>query len=354
LVTGANGFIGAAVTARLRGAGHDVIAGARNPVAARQRYADWQWVALDFATPAAEWESALTGVDVIVNCVGVLQDGGEDATHVAHVAGLRAKLDAGVRSGVRRFIHISAVGADDAAGTDYAKTKAAGERLVLAARLDAAVLRPSLVLQRGVYGGSALVRGLSGLPFVTPLAQADAAFRPLHVADLCDLIVTLITREPALTGTYDVAGPHQVTLAGLIGKQRAWLGFGPAPVWRVPAALTGVVGALADIAGALGWKMPFRTTGLKQMAYDVSGDPARLEQAIGFRARSIDAAFAAEPATVQDRWHARLYLIKPAARLIFAAFWILTGVVCLTTGRAEAEALARQAGLGALGDGLTS
>ncbi|MEZ5740688.1 MAG: DoxX-like family protein [Burkholderiaceae bacterium] len=54
---------------------------------------------------------------------------------------------------------------------------------------------------------------------------------------------------------------------------------------------------------------------------------------------------------MQDRWHARLYFIKPVARLMLALFWIATGIICLTTGREEAMALARHAGLGGL-DGV--
>ena len=58
--------------------------------------------------------------------------------------------------------------------------------LALKARdLDWLILRPSLVIARNVYGGTALVRSLCGLPFVTPVVGGEQVFRPIGMDDLC-------------------------------------------------------------------------------------------------------------------------------------------------------------------------
>ena len=84
------------------------------------------------------------------------------------------------------------------------------------------------------------------------------------------------------------------------------------------------------------------------MAHDVAGDPDALPRHLGLRARPYEQALNQEPASLQDRWQARLYFVKPAARLLLAAFWIVSGLICRSSGRAEAMTLARRAGLGDL------
>jgi len=125
LVLGANGFIGSHLAASLSREGWRVRAGARRPTEAARRAPTFDWVSVDFArlTSVEAWAPLLDGVDTVINCVGVLQDGAGDSTRLAHIEGPCALVAACERAGVRRLIHLSAVGADDAAGTAYARTR---------------------------------------------------------------------------------------------------------------------------------------------------------------------------------------------------------------------------------------
>ncbi|WP_254498618.1 NAD(P)H-binding protein, partial [Salmonella enterica] len=87
-------------------------------------------------------------------------DGGGDSTRAAHVDGPRALITACEAAGVARLIHISAVGADEAVGTDYARTMGETERRVADSALDWLILRPSLV-DRAAFGGTGLIRALA-------------------------------------------------------------------------------------------------------------------------------------------------------------------------------------------------
>ena len=80
LVTGGYGLIGAACLACLRAAGHDVVAAGRSLHSARRRLPYAQWIAADFTklASAEAWQPLLQGIDSVVNCVGVLQDGLRD------------------------------------------------------------------------------------------------------------------------------------------------------------------------------------------------------------------------------------------------------------------------------------
>ncbi|MGE0047099.1 MAG: SDR family oxidoreductase [Hyphomonadaceae bacterium] len=345
LIAGASGFIGSHVAAHLAARGHEIVGAARDARWAAGRYHGVRWVEADFRKKN-DWAAHLEGVSAVINCVGVLQDGGADSTQAAHVDGARALFDACERVGVRRVIQISAVGADPGAGTAYARSKHKGDADLMARDLDWAVLKPSLVVARNVYGGTALVRGLAGIPFATPVIASPGMFRPIHLRDACSAIERLLSPDAPTRVVIDLAGPVEQTLPEVIAAHRAWLGFGRARIWTVPKPLADLAFALGDLLGVFGVRTSLKSTSRAQMAHDVGGDPNLLTTNLGMNVRGGMEELAAEPAGVQDRWHARLYFVKPAARLLLAAFWMFTGIVCLTTGRDEAMALACEAGLG--------
>jgi hypothetical protein len=86
------------------------------------------------------------------------------------------------------------------------------------------------------------------------------------------------------------------------------------------------------------------STSRAQMEHDVGGDPEALPRRLGFAARAYEQALNAEPAGAEARWQARLYFVRPLTIAALAAFWIATGIVCLTIGRDEAIALSQAAG----------
>src|SRR5262245_32996943 len=126
LVTGAYGLIGSAVLARLNREGHALVAAGRTIAEAQRRCPYAHWIEADFArlTTAEAWRPLLAGVDAVVNCVGVLQDGGGDDVQAVQVQGTCALFDACAQAGIRRVVHISAIGASAEGPTAFARTKA--------------------------------------------------------------------------------------------------------------------------------------------------------------------------------------------------------------------------------------
>jgi hypothetical protein len=91
------------------------------------------------------------------------------------------------------------------------------------------------------------------------------------------------------------------------------------------------IGARAgDLSAHLGWRPPIRSTALRELRRGVEGDPEPWIAATGIEPASLESALARLPATVQERWFARLYLIKPVILGSLAAFWIASGVIALT------------------------
>lgn len=350
LVLGASGFIGSQAAAHLSARGFDIVGGARNVRAARRLQPWLDWIEVDFNRDltAEAWASKLDGIDAVVNCVGVLQDSGGDSTQNAHVLGADALFQACERSGVRRVVHISAVGADAEAGTDYASTKAQGEAALRERDLDWVILRPSLVIGRNVYGGTAMIRTLCGSPGFTPITQPDAVFQPIAMEDLTETIAYFL--RPGAQGrlTLDVAGPRPMTLAEIVTGYRRWLGFGETRFVRLPSMLESAAYGLGDALGRIGVRTPLRSTARKQMEYGVAADPGPWMRATEMRPQSLEDIFRAAPATVQDRWHARLAFLKPLILGVFALYWIITGLVSLGPGFEAGVEILEAAGFGGL------
>ena len=187
LLTGAYGLIGSAVLARLHRDGHELVGG-RSLEEARRRFPYAQWIGADFArlTTAAAWRPLLVGIDAVVNCVGVLQDGARDNVRAVQVEGTCALFDACAQAGIRRVVHVSAIGASADGPTAFSRTKAQADAHLAQLDLDWAILRPGLVLAPAAYGGSAMLRGLAGLPWVTPVVASTV--QVVDVDDVADTV----------------------------------------------------------------------------------------------------------------------------------------------------------------------
>jgi uncharacterized protein YbjT (DUF2867 family) len=346
LVIGAYGLIGAACLARLHRDGHEVTGAGRAIAAARRRAPFAPWVEADFnaLTLAGDWLPLLEGNDVVVNCVGVLQDGARDDIRRVHVEATAALFAACERASVRRVIHISALGASHQGPTPFSRSKAEAEDDLMGRTVEWAILRPGLVLAPAVYGGTAMLRGLAGLPFVTPVVEADAKVQVVSIDDLTETVSRCVAAEDELKVRWDVAHPQVIRLGTMVTSLRGWLGFPPRPLWRLSREAGSAIAAFADLLGFLGWRSPARSTALRQLAAGVTGDPAPWLAATGIAPKSFDDVLAQQPSSVADRWFARLYLFKPLAIAALALFWLATGVITLGPGRAAAMAHLSAAG----------
>ncbi len=345
LVTGAYGFIGSAVTAPLLADGHEVVGVGRGIARAALTLPDVRWIALDIARSkrAENWLPHLSGIDAVVNCAGVLQDSPSDDVKGVHVDGMLALYAACERAGVRRFIQISAIGVDG--DTAFARTKREADEALMKSALDWVVLRPSIVIGRNIYGGTALIRALASLP-VLPLGPRDALLQPVQVADLAGLVAYFVRPEAPVKNVLEVAGPERLHLSRMIALYRRWLGHAPARVVSIPAWLEALAFRLGDFGSRLGWRPPVRTTALKQLQNDIVGDDKAWTSLTGIRATGLAEALARDPASVQERWFSNLFLLKPLLIGGLALFWIATGLITLGPAREAGILLLLQAGLG--------
>lgn len=329
LVVGAYGLIGSYVTARLLADGHTVVGVGRDIAAARRRLPSAEWIALDLrAALVQDWIDALAGVEAVVNCAGALQDSPRDDLAAVHVEGVRRLLEACAAIGVRRFVHVSAAGMASGRGAAFNDTKLAGEAVVAASSLEWLILRPGLVLAPAAYGGTALLRGLAGFPGVIPAAYADSVVQVVSAEDVALAVAQgLAPGAPSRTHA-DVLHPDRIALGEILRSLRCWLGFPPAPILNIPASLAGLTARLSDGLALLGWRSPMRTTALAQLRAGVEGGGTGAA-VLGVQPKSLAQMLEAWPSSVQERWFARAYFLKPAMLATLAGFWALSGVIGL-------------------------
>jgi uncharacterized protein YbjT (DUF2867 family) len=348
LVTGAYGFIGSEVVEALRREGATVIGCGRDLELARRVNPAIEWIACDFNTDVtpAHWTPRLAGIDVVVNCVGILQGNLRDDAERIHADATIALFEAAASSGVRRIVHISAVSAETAIPTAYARSKAKADAAL--SRLDAnwLIVKPSLVIGHGAYGGTSLMRGLAGLPFVLPLpGEGRERFQPIALDDLARGIARLAARSEPSRTTLNAAGPETISLRDILIAYRSWLGFGRAREAAVPLPLLRLLLRFGDAAGYVGDVTSARTTSLEQLRYDTLVDGREFAAACGGTLQGFKETLAACPATLQDRLHARSFFAVPLLQVTTSLFWILTGVLTLMPASfASATALLAGAG----------
>lgn len=251
LLCGARGFIGRHIAAALRATGHEVLAtvsGQPGPGELR----------VDFArdTTAAAWLPRLAGIDAVVNAVGVLRDTPRRPIAAVHLLTPMALFAACAQAGVRRVLHVSALGID-ASDTPYARTKRAAELQLQertdAGQLDGVVLRPSVVYGPG--GASASLFDLLALSPLLPLPGPTLRSRiqPVHVDDLAQAVVQLLGARRAFNGSVAVVGPRAMSLADFIGELRSARGHRVARTLVLPEWLTRTSARLGDACPVTPW-----------------------------------------------------------------------------------------------------
>ena len=324
LITGANGFIAREIIARLATSGHDIIACVHHTLLESVPHSHVFKMDFQQAITPEHWLPHLDNIDVVINCVGVFHTTQEKAMWAIHVEAPKALFSACVIQKIKKIIHISALGVDKV-DVPYARSKLAIDNYLQTLDIPSTIIRPGLVFGKGAYGGSSLFRGLCGLPFIIVMpGKANQLQQPIHTDDLTAIIEEVLT----LPGKQILCavGAEQLSVQQVLIKLRAWLGFKKAWTVKVPNWLI----QLGAIIGNCIPNSPMSETGVKMMTVDsiaTEAESITLDNTIHIKPRGFSAALNGMVSSVQDRWHARLYCLRPLLRLSIAFIWIWTGIV---------------------------
>ncbi|WP_050385528.1 SDR family oxidoreductase [Bradyrhizobium pachyrhizi] len=347
-VIGGTGLLGSAIVADLSSRGHSVVSMSRS---ADIRIPGAISVDLNQATSPSYWLPHLDGVEAVVNCAGVLQDSPKDSTSMVHHQGVANLFVACEQLKIRRVIHFSAIGVDRQTPSAFSETKLIGDKALMGRDLDWIILRPSVVIGRAAYGASALMRGLAALPALPAMPNTGQ----LQIVLLEDVVQTVQHfLEPGVpTRTIvELVGPHRHSFREVIALIRGWYRWPPAHEIRLPNFASSVMYKFGDMISLLGWRPPVRSTVEREIRRGAVGDLGNMQR-LGLHPKGLPEFFASEPASVQERWFARMYLLKPAIFIVLSLFWISTALVSLGPGWGYGMGLMGEGGVEGVSAALT-
>ncbi len=228
LLTGSTGFVGSYILDSIEGR-YDLILPVRNRDKLRKEIPNVTIV--KFEEPLSQIVTEYQP-DIVINTLGILIENKEITFEKVHVEYVRQLVEGSLKSSVKKFIHISALGADKNSKSRYAQTKAKAEELIINSGLDYLILRPSIILGKG----QKLFDDLRKLSLIAPFLFAPKGkVQPVHINDVVDVILKgvengLDNEIIELCGNRIVSYKElfQFTL-GYIGRKR--------PVFEIPLSV---------------------------------------------------------------------------------------------------------------------
>jgi NADH dehydrogenase len=230
------------------------------------------------------------GAGAVVNCVGILAETRRQGFAAVQHEGAARVVRIAAEEGVARMVQISAIGADEAARSGYASSKARGERAVLDAFPSAAILRPSIVFGAEDQFFNRFAQMARSTP-VLPVVGADTLFQPVHVDDVAHAAELCATgRAPG--GIYELGGPDVRTFRALM-QQMLQVVERRRAIVNVPFWMAGLMGWGFDLGNRASFGLvsgPLTRDQVRNLRRDnVVGSGVRTFADLGIQPTSIEA-----------------------------------------------------------------
>jgi NADH dehydrogenase len=275
LVTGGTGFVGTHLVNALLRRGHEVAVLERSPGSVRNRYNRPVEAVTGNVLDRFSLESAFRGRDAVVHLVGILfEEGGQtfDRMHREAAENVIAAMGA---AGVRRLLHMSAMGSFEDGPSEYSKTKAAGERAVRASDLDWTVFRPSIIFGPG-DGFVTLLAGIvrNNPVFIPVIGPGTTRFQPVSIYDVARVYAEALEKPETVRRAFEVGGPEVFSLDEIYREIAAAIGKRGKPLFHFPLWWGRFLAARFEAAARRGWlsQPPLTRDQLKSLARDNVAD----------------------------------------------------------------------------------
>lgn len=286
-LTGATGFVGHHLARHLSEAGFPVRALIRD----EKKKARLRLPRLETATGdilrLETLRQSTKGCDTVIHLVGVIRETKSMSFHQAHVVATANVLKAAKDNGVRRFIHMSALGARADAPSQYHRTKWQAEELVRASGLNWTIFEPSLIYGPQSEFMDSMLKLLRKplMPIVAP-GMNTGRLQPIHVDDLCACMTKAAQDHAGTTfgQTYKCGGPNHATtedvldILALITKKKPRKLFLPYPLAR----------AMVGLGEKIGLPIPATSEQLLMLQEDNICDISAMQRAFGIAPREFE------------------------------------------------------------------
>lgn len=280
LITGATGFVGRNLVAKLLKEGHRLRCLVRDPVRAASLFGDKCDLAPGDVTLYPSIQKAITPeIEAAIHLVGILREERGVKFHSVHVDGTRNVVRSLREAGVKRYLHISALGTRAGAMSLYHKTKWEAEEIVRASGLNYTIFRPSVLFgaqDKFTNLFSAIIRKM---PAVGVPGSGKMLMQPLFVGDLTALMAFSLNEPDTIGKVFEVGGPRRYTFDAIIDIIAKVMGRRVIK-FHMPLSLMGL-GAFA--AECLLKKPPITRAELVMLKEDNVTDETRLFEMAGIK-----------------------------------------------------------------------
>jgi uncharacterized protein YbjT (DUF2867 family) len=215
LVLGGSGFVGRALLRQLSAQGHQLTVPVRRP----ERQRDLRLIPNVSVLPIEHFSDLqlrklLRGHDAVINLVGILHESGKATFRSVHIDLVRKLAIACEVEGVKRLIHISALGASVDAPSRYLRSKAEAEAVLASSDLEITILRPSVMFGEGDNFINAFASLLSKTPLM-PVVCPKSLLSPVWVEDVAKVISVALSHKSSIGQTYELCGERVYSLMEL-------------------------------------------------------------------------------------------------------------------------------------------
>ena len=239
-VFGGTGFVGRRVVRDLHAAGTRVRVVSRQ--SGRAKDDGIEQIVADAHDERAV-AAALAGADGVVNAMSLYVEHGSDTFHAVHVQAAGKIASAARQAGIRRFVHISGIGANAASPSPYIRNRGEGEVAVQAAFPGAVIVRPAVMFAADDAFLTTILRLLRSLPAYPIFGDGRTRLQPVHADDVAAAIAQILRQSQKPYPVYELAGPRVYSYEELlrtiarIAKLRPMLMRMPFAVWNTFAGL---------------------------------------------------------------------------------------------------------------------
>ncbi len=279
LVTGGTGFVGSHLAPRLVESGYEVRCLVRSWAKAEALKAYGVELVLGDVTNRESLEQAMPGVETVVHLVAVIRERKGVTFNGVNVGGTKNVAQAALRSGVKRLIHIGALGANSNPRYRYIYSKWQGEEAVRSSKLDFTILAPSVMFGTGSDFTTELIGSLKMFPFLAPIpGSGKTRFQPIWVEDTVSCVLQALKGEKS-GQTCTLGGPEHLTYEQILDAIMDTLGMRrikvhlPLPLMR-PAVV---------VMEKVLTNPPVTSGELKQLEVDNITDLNAVERQFGFK-----------------------------------------------------------------------
>ena len=242
-VFGGTGFVGRRVVRQLSGAAVTVRIASRR--AARAGGDNVEQIVAD-AHDERSIEAAVAGADGVVNAISLYAEHGGDTFHSVHVEAAARIAGAARQAGVKRFVHLSGIGADAASASPYIRSRGEGEAAVQAAFPGAVIVRPAVMFAADDAFLTTILRLLRTLPAYPLFGNGRTRLQPVFADDVAAAIAQILRQPQRPYPVYELAGPRIYAYEELLRSIARVAGLRPVLV-KTPFALWGAAAGLAEI-----------------------------------------------------------------------------------------------------------